>query len=86
VKAVNCPQCLGEMAWSKEFLQWGCLCGFVIQVDPLLTCEECSSELWWNEQASQWQCGDCCAVVIDPLAEDRCTDRGPSLMRNVVRV
>jgi hypothetical protein len=86
VTAVNCPHCLGEMFWSRELLQWECLCGFVIQVDPLLTCEGCSSELWWNEQAARWECSDCQAIVIDALAEDRCIDRVPSSMKNLSRV
>jgi len=72
--ATSCPQCLCAMGWSKELLQWECLCGFVIPVDPLLTCEECRSELWWNEPALGWECSDCKAVVVDPLAEDRSLD------------
>lgn len=84
--AVNCPHCLGDMVWSKEFLQWECLCGFVIAVDPLLTCEECSSELFWNEQDAQWKCSDCRKTVADPLAEDRWMHWGPSSMRNVSKV
>ena len=85
MKATSCPQCLRDMEWSKEFLQWECLCGFAIPVDPLLTCEECSSELWWNESASQWECADCKAVVADPLSEDRVFDHqaSPSLTRYV---
>ena len=84
--AVNCPHCLGDMAWSREELQWECVCGFVINVDPLLTCDECRSELWWSEKASQWQCSDCQAIVIDPLAEDRCVDRVPSSTKNLSSV
>jgi hypothetical protein len=71
VTAIHCPQCLNEMDWSKELLQWECTCGFVIPVDPLLTCELCSNELWWNEHASGWECSGCKAIVVDPLAEDR---------------
>jgi hypothetical protein len=72
---VNCPHCLADMVWSKEYFQWQCGCGFVITVDPLLTCDECSCELSWNEKSDRWECSDCHAVIADPLAEDRFVSR-----------